>query len=362
MPRILDKLDAASGRTPEFLDNGVDYMTRRPGPAALLADGLYDAGWFDRFDGEFNLDDSSAFGIALQRWVHVAFDGPDHFIVLNLANLTRASNVALLIAEKSTGVFREASLTRLYPQDTVQAEAPFLHFHDPETGSFVRIDPDLSVMDLAIQADGLHLVAQARHALGRPFVQSTRFQRGRGAIQWYSIIELVHGLLAFDGKTVVLPPGTMGTVDRTVGHQRGIQAWNWIAAVGTATDLATGEVEPLGLQIAKDRKAARPVVDSRKYLAWTRDTLHKFAQVSFLYETRNTETNETGPWVITSDSGDVDLRFTPSFHRREEKRLMLVNADFNQYYGTVSGRVRLGERTLELHPCFAVCEESLLEL
>ena len=361
MPRILDKLDAASGRTPEVLDHGIDYMTRRPCPAALIADGVYDAGWFDHFDGAFNLDDSSAFDIALQRWVHIAFDGPDHFVVLNLANLTRASNVALLIAEKSTGRFHEASITRLYPQDTVEAEAPFLVFSDPETGSFVHIAPDLSWMEMAVSAEGLHLVARSRHALGRPFVQATRFQRGRGAIQWYSIIELEHGMLAFEGKTVVLPPGTMGTVDRTVGHQRGIQAWNWIAAVGTAVDAASGVREPLGLQIAKDRKHARPVVDSRKYLAWTRDELFKFAHVSFLYEVRS-DARDTGPWVITSDSGDVDLRFTPAFHRREEKRLMLVSADFNQYYGQVSGTVRVGGRTLRLEPCFAVCEESLLEL
>ncbi len=355
-------LDAASGRTPEVLDHGIDYMTRRPSPDHLIADGIYDAGWFDDFTGAFNLDDSSAFDIALQRWVHVAFDGPDHFVVLNLANLTKASNVALLIAEKSTGRFHEASITHLYPQDTVEAEAPFLEFSDPDTGSVVRIAPDLSTMAIAIQAEGLHLVARARHALGRPFVQATRFQRGRGAIQWYSIIELVHGMIALEGHTIQLPPGTMGTVDRTVGHQRGIQAWNWIAAVGTATDLDTGMTEPLGLQIAKDRKHARPVVDSRKYLAWTRDELYKFTQVSFLYEIRDEDSHDTGPWVITSDSGDVNLRFTPTFHRREEKRLMLVSADFNQYYGMVSGTVQVGGRTLKLDPCFAVCEESRLEL
>lgn len=353
MPRILDKLDAAAGRTPEFLDLGIDYETCRPGPDALIQpDGTYAAGWFHSFDGDWNLDASSAFDIALQRWVHLAFDAPDHFIVCNLANLTRASNTALLVADKRTGAFHHASLTHLYPQDTVEVDAPYTHWKDTETGSFVRIHDDLSV-ELGINAEGLHFVARARHALGPAFVQASRFQRGRGAIQWYRILEIEHALLGVDDRVIPIPAGTMGTCDRTVGHQRGVQAWNWVAGVGTATDLETGERTRLGVQIAKDRHLARPQVPNKKYLIWTEDRLHKLGEVDFVY-TRGE------PWRILGQ--DIDFRFEPAFHRHEEKRLMLVRADFHQFYGALSGDVTVGGRTWRLDPCFAVTEESLLEL
>ncbi|HJN72677.1 MAG TPA: DUF2804 family protein [Myxococcota bacterium] len=353
MPRIIDKLDAAAGRTPVFLDLGIDYSTPRPGPKALIKpDGTYEAGWFHDFDGDWNLDDSSAFDIALQRWVHLTFDAPDHFIVCNLANLTRASNTALLVANKRTGEFHHASLTHLYPQDTVRVEPPFTHWRDSETGSFVRIGDDLSV-ELAINADGLHFVATARHALGPPLIQASRFQRGRGAIQWYRILELERGLLAVGDRVVELPAGTMGTCDRTIGHQRGVQAWNWVAGVGTAVDLETGERTRLGVQIAKDRHLARPQVPNKKYLIWTEDRLFKLGEVDFSYE-------HGSDWRIHGD--DLDFRFVPAFHRHEEKRLVLVRADFHQFYGELSGTVRVGGRRLRLEPCFAVTEESLLEL
>lgn len=353
MPRLLDKLDAAAGRTPEFLDLGIDYGTPREGPRALInADGTYEAGWFHSFDGDWNLGDCSAFDIALQRWVHLTFDGPDHFIVCNLANLTRASNTALLVADKRTGAFHHASLTHLYPQDTVEVDVPFTHWKDTETGSFVRIHDDLSI-ELAINANGLHFVATAKHALGPAFIQASRFQRGRGAIQWYRILELEKGLLAVDDRVVELPAGTMGTCDRTIGHQRGVQAWNWVAGVGNAVDLGTGERTRLGIQIAKDRHLARPQVPNKKYLIWTEDQLYKLGEVSFTYE-------RDAPWRIHGP--DVEFRFEPRFHRHEEKRLMLVRADFHQFYGELSGTVSVGGRRFELEPCFAVTEESLLEL
>ena len=55
----------------------------------------------------------------------------------------------------------------------------------------------------------------------------------------------------------------------------------------------------------------------------------------------------------------LSLRFVPRSHRREEKWLPLVlDVDFNQYYGTVSGFFTRSGRRFRVDSTFAVAEES----
>ena len=90
MPRIIDALDAAVGRTPEYLDDDVDYLALQPAPPALIGSSQrYVAGWFEHFNGALNFEDTQALRLSLQCWVHLSIDTPEHFIVLNLADLGR---------------------------------------------------------------------------------------------------------------------------------------------------------------------------------------------------------------------------------------------------------------------------------
>jgi len=370
MPRLIDKLDAAAGRVPELLDDGADYQTLRPSPARLVrADGTYDAGWYERFDGALNFDDSSSFGLALQRWFHLSLNAGDYFIVCNLADLTKAANVAVLVVDKRDGRFTNRSLTRVLPTQNLDISDDLCGWRDAETGSFLNVSPDLARFDFSIRAAELHVAGAARHILGPPMVQVTRFQRGRGSLQWYGNIEIEHGIVTVDGKVHALPPGTMGLYDRTAGHQRGISAWNWIAASGIAEEEGSGRTLRMGLQVARDRTLARPRVVSHKNLVWFDGQLHKLPTPSFDYEVLSEETRDTGPWRITNDdavegsaSGGWELTFTPSHHRRDEQHFWLVDGDFNQHYGALSGVVAVGDRRFIIRDWFAVCEESLLEL
>ena len=365
MPRLLDRLDAATGLNTSS-DDGVDYLTQRaPPPAIIGPDGRYVPGWFTEFSGEMNLDRSNALGLALQRWFHLSIDAGEYFIVCNLANLTRAGNVALLVAHKRSGVFDHASRTRLIPNVKVEVTDDARHFTCTDTNSFIRVSPDGQHFHISLHVDQLHLQAIARHALGPALVQSTRFQRGRGSLQFYSNLELEHGLLTLRDRVVVLPPGSLGTVDRTVGHQRGLQHWNWIACAGVAWDRSRREQVQFGLQVAKDQEDARPVVRSNKYVVWLKEGLYKLPSASFEYEITDEQTRSTTPWHIRSDeAGDdwLDLRFDPRFQRREQRDGVLAKGDFNQYYGEVSGRIRVAGRSLVLDGVFAVTEDSRLEI
>ena len=367
MPRIIDALDAAVGRTPAYLDDDVDYLKLQPAPPALIGSSQrYVAGWFEHFDGVFNFEDTQALRLALQCWVHLSIDTPERFIVLNVADLGKAGQTAILVADKSTGDFTHAASTRMFGRNEVTLTEDYRRFTDPATGSFVVMDESHDRWTFSVHAGEVHLTGTARRIGGPPFTQVTRFQRMRGSLQRYGNIVIEQALLTLGGEVHVIPPGTLGTFDHTVGHQRGLQNWNWVAAVGMATCVETGERSILGIQVAQDRSQARPMVRSYKHVVWLDDQLFKIPSAGFAYDYTDAEAKETGEWRIASDeqtgSRWLDLRFVPRFHRRERKSVVLVNADFNQYYGTLSGRIHVDGRTWRVDDMFAVTEESSLEL
>jgi len=367
MPRIIDALDAAVGRTPEYLDDDVDYLTRQPAPPALIgSDERYVAGWFSHFDGAFNFDDTHALQLAMQAWVHLSIDTPERFIVLNVADLGKAGQTAILVADKTTGDFTHAASTKMFGRNEVRLAEDFRRFTDPATGSFVVTDRTHDRWTFSVHAGEVHLTGTARRVGGPAFTQVTRFQRMRGSLQRYGNLIIERALLSLGGEVHVIRPGTLGTFDHTVGHQRGLQNWNWVAAVGMSTCVETGERSILGIQVAQDRANARPMVRSFKHAVWVDNKLVKVPSASFAYDYSDADEKETGPWRIASANrvGErwLDLDFQPRFHRRERKSVVLVDADFNQYYGLLNGRVHVDGRTWRVDDLFAVTEESSLEL
>jgi len=365
VPRLLDTLDAAAGRTPVELDLGIDYLTRVPSPEQLIADdGTYNAGWFDSWQGRVNWEASSAFQMAFHRFFHLTLDTGRRFVVWNIADFNRAGNTSILVADKDSGSFDQESRTGLFARNRVSVSPSQRIFRDASNHSFIQVDPDDQRITFSVHTGRLHLAGVAEQALGPAFVQCTRFHRGRGSLQWYGNLRLLHGTLTIDGDVVPLPEGCLGTYDRTAGHQRGLQNWNWIAAVGRARCVEDGQLSDLGLQVHQDLDGARPRVHSKKHVVWVDGGLAKIPTARFDYTETDPETRATGPWRITSDEGEsdwLDLTLIPRFQRREHRARVLLNVDFNQYYGELTGSIRLNGRTWALEPSFAVAEDSLLQ-
>jgi hypothetical protein len=367
VPRLLDTLDAVAGRTPAELDLGIDYLVRTPCPERLISsDGTYNAGWFEEFTGEINFEASSAFKISLHRFFHLTIDTGRYFLVWNIADFNRAGNTAILVVDKQTGEFHQQSKTGLFARNRVSVSSDGRRFFDGANNSFIDVsDPDGRIT-FSVHAGKLHFSGQAEQALGPPLVQCTRFHRGRGSLQWYGNMRLLHGTLTLGRQVVLLPAGCLGTFDRTAGHQRGLQNWNWIAGVGRARCVQQGCVMDLGLQVHQDLAGAKPRIQSKKHVVWVDAQLFKIPTAKFDYEITDPQTRETGPWRITSDggrSGDdwFDLTLMPQFQRREHRERVLLNVDFNQYYGELTGAVCVRGRVWELEPMFAVAEDSRLQ-
>jgi hypothetical protein len=270
------------------------------------------------------------------------------------------------LAAPGTSRFEAASLTKLLRQNQVTISDDQRTFVDPATRSFIEEDEARGELRFSMHTDHLHLTGVMERSAGPQLVQCTRFHRGRGSLQWYGVARLKFGALTLRNEVIPLPPGALGTTDRTVGHQRGLQGWYWLASAGEAIHEASGRKVSLGMQIHRDHPdRARPAVRSMKYAVWLDGQLRKLPDAAFEPGALNEVTQTHGPWRVFNPSGEgdgVELSFTPRFHRRETRSAFLIDADFNQHYGVVEGVLTLDGERWRVPPTFSVMEDSRLEM
>ncbi len=347
------------------VDNTEDrYDELRPGPEALVDnDGNYVGGWWSEWSGEINPNDASGPDSALKGWIHLSFETEDAFIVTNIADLSRAANIALLVVDKETGAFESRSLRYAFGDNVLEVSADWDELSNPADGSYSRFLDDGSI-EFGIFAEDLSFEGTAI-PFGQPLIQTTRSVPGYGWLQFYGNVEIVQATLDRGQGPEEIPAGTVGSYDRTLGHRSTIQNWNYLSAVGLATNNA-GEEEIISLQIAKDQEGATPEIDALKYAVWLGDELFKLSDVTFDYTVLDEETRETSEWSISSPAGQdsvLDVTLRPDFHRRDQQDfLWFVHTDFNQYYGPLSGTLVHEGETWTISEIFALAEDSLLVL
>jgi hypothetical protein len=149
-----------------------------------------------------------------------------------------------------------------------------------------------------------------------------------------------------------------------VGHRPQQQNWNWISSVGKAQEEESEKTHTFSLQVSKEKAKAKPRIHSQKYNLWLGDTHTKFDDLTIDY-TSDPTSRDTGKWRILAVGRDdsLNLTFKPHFHRREEKWLPgLLDIDFNQYYGALSGRLVSAGKAYRIDRVFTVCEDSRMNI
>ena len=349
---------------PPRFEQRTDYLTLAEPPARLIdEDGRYRPGWYPAFEGELNVDQVRAGGRRFQRWFHLHFDTDRYFVVTNIAHLNLGGNVALLVLDKETGEFYEAAETRMLWRNQIRVDAGCRRFDDGATGSFVELSADGQTVRFHIICGGLGFRGVAKALFQRPYVQCTQYHRGTGSLQWWGNLVIEKAALTLESEVISLPSGAWGGYDRTVGHRRPVQNWNWVAAIGCGVDAETGEPVSYALSAATDQSRALPRADVAKHSLWIDGEQHKLPELRFEYEITDAETRDTSAWRLRCEStrGAVDLTIEPRFRRRERKRTpLLYDVDFNQYYGDLRGRVGAGGRTVIIEDGFALAEDAWL--
>jgi hypothetical protein len=252
------------------------------------------------------------------------------------------------------------SATALLHRNGVEIDGPARLFRDSRTGSAISIDPDDRVVHFDVAADGARVCGSATALFDHPFTQSTGFHGGHGTLQTWGNLRLNRATLTTDAGTVALPAGSYGAYDRSLGHRRPLEAWNWIVAVGSATRASDGAQVDVALHAARDRPAARPQVEGRKFVLWVGDRCLKLEDLSFEYQTLDHKRRTTTPWRLRG-TGDAhaDLTFEPLHVRHDHHRVPLVfEVDHLQYFGNLSGDAVVDGETYILKNVFATTEDS----
>ena len=349
--------------SPQTVDTKpVVYSGIQESPAQLIDEqGNYQPGWFRSFDGRLNVQDGGAGKRRFHRWFYVHFDAGDFFVGANIADLALGGNSGIVVLDKRTGAFEVASQTGLIVWNGVENSPDCRHFMDHRNHSRLEVDDDDATVEFDLRVRGFRLAGRAS-ALFDPFVQSTAFHAGHGTLQSWGNLTLDHGRLETPSGAWDLQPGAMGIYDRSLGHRRPIENWNWLVTSGTLK-VDNGYGNQFALHLAVDQTLARPRVDSQKACLWAGGEQVKLSGVTVAYAC-DEDTKDTGVWHIQSanhGSGRIDLRFSAKHHRRDRHQfpfLMLV--DHNQYFGEVTGHIEVHGTRCEIESAYGSAEDSLM--
>lgn len=342
------------------------YRYLEKAPATLVDEmGNYRPGWFEESPKDLSL---SGLGTALKRfhrWFFIHFDTKDYFVGANLIDLYHGGNVGIVFLDKRTGAFHVESDSALFFLNGVKIDQSCRRFTDKRSGSRLEISEDDRRIEFDIRCKTMHLRGVAEEIFTRPFVQSTAFHRGHGALQSWGNLRLLEGELKVKNSWIPVASGTLGAYDRSLGHRRPLENWNWIASCGRVKEADSGEELLFALHAARDRPFAQPQVEARKYCLWLGDAQLKLADIRFEYCYSDRSKKKTGAWTISSSQRtgypSIKLTFVPRYHRRDAHRIPCIfNVDHSQYFGELTGDVFLNGKRYLVSDVFATTEDSMM--
>lgn len=370
---LLTLLFVACAPVPASIDTTADrYLERRASPEALVdARGVYNGGWYESFTGAFNQAQAAGDAYNLKKWLHVNVDDPRFYVVVQMVRTDFAGNLAVVVTDKQTGAFHSEDVVQMF-SDSLKCDDAVTSLTDPATGSHLTLVD--GKLDFDVNANGLRVRGKGTEILSPPLTQIHRFHDGYGALGVWGNVTLDEGAVTVGGEEHTLTPGSLGLYDRTVGHQRTTLNWNYVATSGFARNTVTGEVRRFSVQGAIDRERSRPLANTRNHGFWLEGRFRKVEELRFDYET-DAATQEFGPWHIHTPpepgrAARVDLTLSPPpgferlFHRRNQSAdLWIVERDFHQVYGVVTGTLELDGETWRVEPgTWALAEQALVVL
>jgi len=366
-------LVAACTPIPDSIDTTADrYLERRPSPDGIVdGKGVYQGGWYEGFTGAFNQDRAAGDKYNLKSWLHLNVDDARYYVVFQMVRTDIAGNIAVVVTDKQTGEFYSEDVVQTF-SDSLKADAAATSFTDPTTNSHITLSE--GVFDFDVNANGLRVRGKAAETLTPAYTQIHRFHDGYGALGIWGNVALTEGTVTVKGEDHALTAGSLGLYDRTIGHQRTTLSWNYVSTSGRARNRTTGELRTFSVQGAVDGPRARPLVDTKNHGFWLENRFTKVEALAFDYET-DAATGEFGPWHVhtpasAGGTARVDLTIGPPpgferlFHRvNKSADLWILERDFHQVYGVVTGTLELDGETWDVEPgTWALAEQALVIL
>lgn len=344
-----------------------DYLTRKPSPDAMVnADGVYNGGWFDSFDGTINPEDSIGRAGAFKGWLHFSLQNDDRTLSVNLADMNNVGNTAITVLDNATGEQHVHSINDAFGKNAISLNADFTESSDANNGNFIRVVDGGQRLEFDVSAGDIRIAGSAAKLFSDEFVQISRFHDGYGQLQWYGKLQVESATLTLPEGEIALGSETLGAYDRMAGHRRTAQAWNWVTTVGPAVRESDGAEVMIGVEITTEREGSQPLVDTKKHGVWIGDTFKKIPSANFTLSGDYEVVEPGSDWTIASDDGDedrVDLVFHPQAVRTDEVGyLWFYYTDFHQFSGRVSGTIEMDGEIYTIDDLPALAEDSSLIL
>jgi Protein of unknown function (DUF2804) len=153
------------------------------------------------------------------------------------------------------------------------------------------------------------------------------------------------GTLDIGQRSIPLEGGVAG-LDATIGTPARATAWRWSMGAGRLPD-----GRPVTLNLAEGLTEGP---GENENAVWVGDAVHPLGRARFGFG----RDDPLGLWRLTSEAGDVDLRFRPLHLHREEHHLGLVKSRFWQLQGFFVGTLRANGEVLQLAEVPGVTEDQ----
>lgn len=333
------------------------FLTCKNPPASIIdANGEYRPGWYKHYHYAPNITESAAPKRRLQYWFHIHCESQTHYFSANIAQLGLVGNVSLLIIDKHNGNIIHSSQKKWLWANRIQQTGGCAVIWDPNSGSTVSQN-ERGVIEFSFHTTEGSWSGRAKPDIGPPFVQSTPASKGFGSLQWWGPIRILSANVSTEQIQLNIPEGVLGGFDRTIGHRLRRQHWNWLCTQGRAIDNRQRQHE-FAIQMAVDNLRPKNSIHPKKLNLWIHNRLHKFERIQFI---------KGNSWTITAQGDraaeDLDLCFTPTWHRREKNgHPAIFGGHFQQLFGPIRGTIKVNGQYYKIDEPFALVEDSKLSL
>jgi len=360
--------------TPPTNATPTDALTREPSPPALVQDGRYSFGTYDRPIARINmLDVAGRTGLAgraeravrhlkMKEWEAFQLGNDEWFVLGAVYNAKFVALLQVLAVHKESGVIHRWEKKIVPTQLSIARGLDGTRSHGRAGDFAVSLGNEVSAGRLTVDASHPgrgELPALELHGVGRcgpddaahlvichPFDDDRALYSDKCMMPFAGTMRIGSEDITFD------PTSSFLILDDHHGDYPSPMQYDWVTGARRRT--ADGRLEGFNLTDNQVRDPER----FNENAVWVDNTLHRLPAVHF-----ERPDGVHGPWLIRDTAGQVDVRFTPAVRSEMHVGPRMFLAEYYAPYGWFEGRLTNADgATLELDGFFGVGEQKFIRL
>ena len=180
-------------------------------------------------------------------------------------------------------------------------------------------------------------------------VIATPFKKDRHFYYNQKINNLVAvGSFKYGNEEYTFKEGTLGVLDWGRGVWTYKNTWYWSSLNVTQDDKKIGW--NLGYGFGDTSKASENML-------FVDDKVYKLKDVIFNIPQKNNKDDFMSEWTFTSESKDIDIKFTPIVDRHDKTNALIVAQDAHQVFGLFNGKIKTKDGVVKIKNALGFAEK-----